>query len=151
MRHFLEKASKAFELVLYTAARKEYADAIVDRIDPGKRYFHARLYRQHCEQIGGKRESPEYYVKNMRVAMNRAIRDCIIVDNLVYSFAANLGHGVLIKPFLVMAADEELRFLAAALDRWKPGTDSRNFVEREFGQREFLSHLGLRQGHSLIN
>lgn len=54
MKQFLEKTSRAFELVLFTAARKEYADAIVDRIDPGKRYFHARLYRQHCEQIGGK-------------------------------------------------------------------------------------------------
>lgn len=151
MRQFLEKASRTFELVLFTAARKEYADVIVDRIDPSKRFFHARLYRQHCEQIGGSIISPEFFVKNIRVAMNRAIRDCIIVDNLVYSFAANVPQGILIKPFLVMTTDEELRFLSSALDRWKPGVDSRVFVEREFGQRDFLIYLGLKQGHPLIN
>lgn len=144
MRQFLEKASKAFEIVLFTAARKEYADPIVDRIDPNRRYFHARLYRNHCELIGGRDYSQEYFVKNMKVVMNRALRDCIIIDNLIYSFATNLGHGILIKPFLVIAADEELRFLSNVLEKWKPGTDSRHFIEREFGQREFFAHLGLR-------
>lgn len=148
MRQFLERASKNFELVLFTAARKEYADVIVNRIDPDKRYFHARLYRDHCEQIGGRLSSLEYFVKNMRVVMNRAIRDCLIIDNLVYSFAANLGHGILIKPFLVMTPDEELRFLSSALEKWKPGVDSKTFVEREFGQREFFIHLGLKQSSS---
>lgn len=76
--------------------------------------------------------------------MNRALRDCIIIDNLIYSFAANMRQGILIKPFLVMSADEELRFMSNILDRWKPNTESKFFIEREFNQRDFFTHLGLK-------
>ena len=82
--------------------------------------------------------------------MNRALRDCIIIDNLIYSFAANIGHGILIKPFLIIAADEELKFISNILERWKPNTDSRYFVEREFGQRDFFSYLGFRHQSHLV-
>ena len=144
MKQFLEKASKSFELVLFTAARKEYADTIVDRIDPMKRYFHARLYRHHCEQVGGSSIIyPEYYVKNIKSVMNRALRDCIIIDNLIYSFASTMANGILIKPFLMMGQDEELRYLSGILERWKPNTDSKYFIERELNQREFFKHAGL--------
>jgi len=69
------------------------------------------------------------------------LKDVILVDNLVYSFAANLHNGILIKPFLGPGIDEELKFLSEALERWRPGVEAKHFIEREFGQREFFSHL----------
>lgn len=135
MKHFLERVSKSFEIVLYTAARKEYADVIVDRIDPLKRYFHARLYRQHCEHAN------EYFVKNLKVVMNRTLRDSILVDNLLYSFAATPYNGVLIKPFLLPGPDDELKHLASVLEHWRPGVEARSFVESQFGQKDFFRHL----------
>lgn len=144
MKQFLEKTSKSFELVLFTAARKEYADAIVDRIDPLKRYFHARLYRNSCDQVGGKIGSTECFVKNIKSVMNRALRDCIIIDNLIYSFASCMQNGILIKPFIILGVDEELRFLASLLEKWKPGTDSKYFLERELNQLEFFRFMGMK-------
>ena len=38
--------TKHFEIVIFTAAVKEYADNILDSIDPQKRITH-RLYREH--------------------------------------------------------------------------------------------------------
>jgi CTD small phosphatase-like protein 2 len=41
---FIEQMSPHFELVIFTAAIKEYADWILDRLDPGRLITH-RLYR----------------------------------------------------------------------------------------------------------
>ena len=41
----LERLSRNFQLVLFTAAESVYADAILDKIDPENKYFDARLYR----------------------------------------------------------------------------------------------------------
>lgn len=80
--------------------------------------------------------------------MNRALRDCIIVDNLIYSFASCMANGILIKPFLMLGQDEELRYLSGVLDKWKPNTDAKYFIERELNQREFFKFAGLKnQSH----
>ena len=45
---FLELVAKHFEVVLFTAAEKKYADAIIDAIDTHSRIFAHRLYRDSC-------------------------------------------------------------------------------------------------------
>lgn len=45
---FLKKMSKKFEIVIFTASQQEYADAILDELDPDNELFQHRLYRQHC-------------------------------------------------------------------------------------------------------
>ena len=54
LKSFLERANKAFDLAIFTAASQTYADTIIKGFDPEHRYFKFRLYRQHCNQIGGK-------------------------------------------------------------------------------------------------
>ena len=49
---FLEFVASHFEVVLWTAATNEYADAVVDDLDPEKRIFSHRLYRENCEATG---------------------------------------------------------------------------------------------------
>ena len=45
---FLKELGKYYELVMFTASVKDYADWIVDNIDP-ERLFDRRLYRPHCK------------------------------------------------------------------------------------------------------
>ena len=44
----LEKLSKMFEMVIFTAGKKEYADKILDQIEGKNKYFKRRLYREDC-------------------------------------------------------------------------------------------------------
>jgi TFIIF-interacting CTD phosphatase-like protein len=44
LHEFLEKMSHFFELVVFTASLKEYADKVIDYIDP-KGYIKRRFYR----------------------------------------------------------------------------------------------------------
>lgn len=69
-------------MAIFTAAEQGYADLILDRIDPERKYFKERLYRQHCFKVG------EVYVKDLRIIDDRSLEDTVIVDNSILSFAA---------------------------------------------------------------
>lgn len=57
-----------FELVIFTASAKEYADAILNLVDPYQEYFAHRLYRQNCVNLQG------FFLKNLNVGL-LGIRD----------------------------------------------------------------------------
>ena len=45
---FLKKMSKIFQIVIFTASHKKYADAILNRLDPSRKLITKRLYRDSC-------------------------------------------------------------------------------------------------------
>ena len=73
--------SQHFELVIFTAADQQYADMVLEIIDPHKIISH-RLYRQHMtvRNIQGIHGSVKHRVKNL-VLVGRPIESMIIVDN----------------------------------------------------------------------
>ena len=94
------------QVIIFTASHQTYADAILNYLDPENTLFQYRMYRQHCVQ------SPEgYYVKDLRVIRNRDLRDMVLVDNSVYSFAYQIDNGIPIISYYDNPADEELRHL----------------------------------------
>ena len=52
IRPFLEEClmrlADLFEIVVFTAGVKDYADPILDKLDPKKEFFKKRLYRTDC-------------------------------------------------------------------------------------------------------
>lgn len=90
----LEFVNKHFEVVVFTASHKWYADVILDYIDPENKYIQHRLYREHCIKT-----TDNVYIKDLRVFKNRDLKDMILVDNAVYSFGAQLSNGIPITPF----------------------------------------------------
>ena len=78
---FLTALSKYYEIVLWTAARKDYTDWILSGIDLNKNISY-RLYRQHCfiGRIPGKRNNFKT-TKDLRL-IGRDIKKTIIIDNL---------------------------------------------------------------------
>lgn len=75
---FLQMMSSHFELVIFTAALKEYADWILDRIDPARHISH-RLYRQHTQPQNG------VYIKDLS-RLGRSLAATVIVDNNMDNF-----------------------------------------------------------------
>jgi RNA polymerase II subunit A small phosphatase-like protein len=72
-RQFLEDLAPLYELVVFTASVKTYADRVVDHIDPHG-YIRHRLYRDSCTEFGGS------WVKDLS-RLNRKLERIIIVDN----------------------------------------------------------------------
>ena len=100
--------------MLFTAAKKEYADAIVDSIDVDSRIFTHRLYRDSCEKT-----KTGTFRKTLNSIKNRAIDRCLLVDDNEVHFRANLGNCVLIDEFdfLNNEEEEELQDLANLLQK----------------------------------
>ena len=76
---FLKKMSLFFEIIVFTASEKSYADAVLDEIDPNRLIRH-RLYREHCLRL-----DRNLYTKDLRV-INRDLSKVLLVDNSAASF-----------------------------------------------------------------
>lgn len=99
----LSELSKYYELIIFTAALKDYADLIIDQIDP-QRYITHRLYRQHCTPDG------EFHVKDI-VKLGRGLEKILIIDNLAESFQRQPENGILVKDWFDDMEDNELAML----------------------------------------
>jgi TFIIF-interacting CTD phosphatase-like protein len=47
----LEKLAQIYEIIVFTAGVKDYADPILDKIDPDNTLFKKRLYRDQCIKV----------------------------------------------------------------------------------------------------
>ena len=89
---FLETVSLYYELVVFTAATKEYADPILEAIEQDKIIFEYKLYREHTVIIG------EDFVKDIS-RLGRDLSKVIIVDNMPQCFRLQKENGIFIRPF----------------------------------------------------
>jgi len=48
LKMFLEKVAQMFELVIFTASQRIYAEQLIDRLDPDGKYISRRIYRESC-------------------------------------------------------------------------------------------------------
>ena len=108
---FLDKihGSQKFEVVIFTASQPEYANAMLDIIDPNNKYFHHRLFRDSCMNIEGSGSSSSY-VKDLNV-LGRDLSKCILVDNSPHVFGYNLDNGIPISSWYDDRQDNELEKL----------------------------------------
>ena len=90
--NFLEKIKKYYELVVFTAAKQEYADPIINALEQKKKYFDYRLYRIHTIIIDND------FVKDIS-KLGRDLSKIIIVDNMEQNYKLQKNNGITIRPF----------------------------------------------------
>jgi len=86
---FIEEMAKYYELVIFTAGTKDYADYAIRFVDPNNRITH-RLYREHVMQKGTS------FVKDIS-KLGRDLKKVIIIDNMVENFQLQSDNGIFIK------------------------------------------------------
>ncbi len=96
-----------FELVVFTAAVKEYADYILDIFDSKKLISH-RLYRCSTTQQNG------IYLKDLS-KLGRDLSKTLIVDNNPENFLLQPENGIYIKSWYSDTDDVALKDLAKYL------------------------------------
>ena len=101
---------KYYQIVIYTASHQSYADAVLNYMDPQKKYTKYRLYRNHCVQVNvcGKK----FYIKDLDIFDKYYdLKNIVIIDNSVLSFAYHLNNGIPIVPYYDSEEDSELSIL----------------------------------------
>ena len=76
---FLTEMQKSFEVVIFTAGLKEYADFILNQMDPHHRLINFRLYRDSCLYQRG------VYLKDLS-RLGRDLKKTLIIDNIGDNF-----------------------------------------------------------------
>ena len=65
------------------------------------------------------------YVKDLRILTDRDLKEVIIVDNSIVSFAFNLSNGIPIAAFTGQPKDEELLYMVTFLEELYSSHDVR--------------------------
>ncbi|CAD8054704.1 unnamed protein product [Paramecium sonneborni] len=105
-QQMLKILSNHFELILFTAGYQYYADKAVDLIDPDRKLFQYRFYRESCLEI-----EDGLFIKDLKVIGNRQIENMLLIDNAPYSYCYQIDNGIPIIPFYDNKYDKELVFL----------------------------------------
>ena len=118
---FIERMFQLYEIIFYTASVKEYADTIIDYIDPNN-YAKARYYRESWKKIDGS------FVKDLSV-INRNLKSTVIIDNSPIAYCLNPDNGIPIKGFYNDLGDEELLKLIPILEEIALVEDTQQFIQ----------------------
>ena len=107
----LDLIKSHYHIVVYTASHQSYADAVLNYLDKENKYFQYRLYRNHCVQCDV--DGIKFYVKDLDT-LNKYynLKDVVLIDNSVLSFAYHLNNGIPIVPFIEQKDDTQLLMLA---------------------------------------
>ena len=105
---FLEEMGKIFEIVIFTAALKDYADSILDVLDPNKILINYRLYRHHTSLSG------ITFCKDLS-KIGRDLSRVLIVDNLADNFKLQPNNGIQIYTWIDDMKDTQLNDLGKML------------------------------------
>ena len=97
---FLSELSKLYEIVVFTAGLKDYADWILNDLDKLKFISH-RLYRDHTKYRNG------VYLKDIS-KLGRDLSKTIIIDNIEDNFQTHPANGIPIKSWYFDQQDREL-------------------------------------------
>jgi CTD small phosphatase-like protein 2 len=122
---FLLAVSQKFEVVIFTASQKVYADELINFLDPNKTLIKYRLFRDSCLFVSGS------YLKDLGVLGRDLSKiglyfvNLVIVDNSPQAFGYQLNNGVPIISWYNNAADVDLLRVLAFLEKLENVNDVR--------------------------
>ena len=107
----LNLIKEKYHIIIFTASHQSYANAVLDFMDPKKEFTKYRLYRNHC--VLTNLDGVKFYIKDLSIFDKYYnLKDIVLIDNSVLSFAYHLDNGIPIVPYYDADEDGELGILA---------------------------------------
>ena len=136
----LNKIKNKYHIIAFTASHESYADSVLNHLDPEGKYFEFRLYRCHCVLciVNGMK----FYVKDLKIVEDLYdLKDVVIIDNSVLSFAYHLDNGIPISPFYDSKNDNELLDIADFLVKYANENDIRDRLKEVYKLSHYMEIL----------
>ncbi|XP_034531763.1 CTD small phosphatase-like protein 3 [Notolabrus celidotus] len=123
VKEFLQSMAKTYELFVYTCAKKEYAEKILNILDPQRKLFRHRLYQEDCACVLG------HYIKDLSV-LGRDLAKTVVLDNAPHTYPYHLMNTVPIKSWSGESDDRELQKLIPSMERLSAADDFREVLKK---------------------
>ena len=137
VKEFLQEISQYFFIGIFTASIPEYADAVINYLDPEEKYIKFKLYRNDCINV-----CDMLRVKDLSLLGEENLDKIVLLDNNMYSFSAQLSNGILINSFFCDKSDDELSNVRRYLIEYiLPSDDVRKVNEQFFGFETILKNF----------
>ena len=89
---FLNELYQKYEIIVFTAGTKDYADKILNEIDKENKFIQYRLYREHLSY-----DDFDYSIMKDLSKLGRDLTKTIFIDNCPENFVLQPNNGLLIK------------------------------------------------------
>ncbi|KAM3619840.1 uncharacterized protein V6R79_014424 [Siganus canaliculatus] len=123
VKEFLQSMSKIYELFVYTCAKKDYADKILNILDPQRKLFRHRLYQDDCACVLG------HYIKDLSV-LGRDLAKTVVLDNAPHTYPYHLMNTIPIKSWSGESQDRELQKLIPSMEKLSAAEDFREVLKK---------------------
>jgi CTD small phosphatase-like protein 2 len=132
LQNFLKKIRGQYEVIVFTASQKVYANELLNLIDPEGVFIHHRLFRESCMAVEGN------FLKDLNV-LGRDLTKTVIVDNSPHAFGFQVDNGIPIESWFDDPNDRELLKLAKFLEKLKTCKDVRPLLRERFRCHERIA------------
>ncbi|XP_070688483.1 CTD small phosphatase-like protein 3 [Pempheris klunzingeri] len=123
VKEFLQSMAKIYELFVYTCAKKEYAEKILNILDPQKKLFRHRLYQDDCACVLG------HYIKDLNI-LGRDLAKTVVLDNAPHTYPYHLMNTIPIRSWSGESQDRELQKLIPSMEKLSAAEDFREVLKK---------------------
>ncbi|XP_068666234.1 uncharacterized protein [Aristolochia californica] len=129
LKEFMERVAGLFEIIVFTASQSIYAEQLLNMLDPKRRLFRHRVFRESCVFVEGN------YLKDLSV-LGRDLACVIIIDNSPQAFGFQVDNGIPIQSWFHDPNDRALPELLPFLETLVGVDDVRPILAKKFNLRE---------------